>query len=291
MQRTPSIMRRLWNAANDFADITARRHLFLLAGGIAFNQVLCLIPFGLVAIGIASGVMDETSTKESVQRFMTNLFPAGTEAASTVGGIVHELTLVFNYGTVAGWVAGVILLWTASALFSSLRTGLNAVFEVETPKFFLVYKLKDIALTIITVLLVIAATFASPLLSIVESVGSAFVPDDAKGIVLGFTARMVSLAVTTILFLFLYWMVPNQRLPRGVIIASTVMAVILWELARVVFAWYITSASNLGRFYGGYVVLASIALWAYYSSLVFLLSAEIGQFIYAAILRRRARRA
>jgi YihY family inner membrane protein len=290
MQRQPHIIKRLWTAANDFADITARRHLFLLAGGIAFNQVLCLIPFGLVAIGIASGVMDEASTKESVQRFMSNLFPEGTEAAATVGSVVHELTLVFNYGTVAGWVAAVILLWTASALFSSLRTGLNAVFEVETPKFFLVYKLKDIALTIVTVLLVIIATFASPLLSVVESIGSSFVPDDAKGIVLGFTARMISLAVTTVLFVFLYWMVPNQRLPRGIVLASTAVAVVLWEIARVVFAWYITSASNLGRFYGGYVVLASIALWAYYSSLVFLLSAEVGQFVFAAIVRRRARR-
>jgi len=284
------MIRRIWNAANDFADITARRHLFLLAGGIAFNQVLCLIPFGLVAIGIASAVLDEVSTKASVQGFLTNLFPEGIEAAAAVSGVVHELTLVFNYGSVAGWIAGFVLLWTASALFSSLRTGLNAVFDVDTPKFFLVYKIKDIALTVVTVVLVILATFASPLLSVAESIGTSIIPQDVQGVVLGVTARIISLAITSMLFLFLYWMVPNQRLSRGIVLVSTIVAVVLWEAARLVFAWYITSASNLGRFYGGYVVLASIALWAYYSSLVFLLAAEIGQFVWLAVLRRRARR-
>lgn len=284
------MIRRIWNAANDFADITARRHLFLLAGGIAFNQVLCLIPFGLVAIGIASAVLDEVSTKASVQGFLTNLFPEGIEAAAAVSGVIHELTLVFNYGSVAGWIAGFVLLWTASALFSSLRTGLNAVFDVDTPKFFLVYKIKDIALTVVTVVLVILATFASPLLSVAESIGTSIIPQDVQGVVLGVTARIISLAITSMLFLFLYWMVPNQRLSRGIVLVSTIVAVVLWEAARLVFAWYITSASNLGRFYGGYVVLASIALWAYYSSLVFLLAAEIGQFVWLAVLRRRARR-
>jgi membrane protein len=278
MDRIAGFLRRLWRAAADFADITDRRHIFLLSAGIAFNQLLCLIPFVLVAVGVASSVLDEASTKESVRHVIEGLLPEGVVAAETIAGVLNEIGIVFNYGTVAGWIAGVVLVWTASALYSALRSGLNAIYSIPTPKFFLIYRLKDILLVMISVVLLTVATFVSPVLSAMEAASSGVLEADARSLVFGLTARVVSLVVTTVLFLFLYRFVPNGRMPRPVVLYSTIFAVVLWELARILFAWYIVNATSLGTFYGGYVALASIALWAYYSSLVFLIAAELGQF-------------
>lgn len=275
-----------WTLANTFFDITGERHIFLLASGIAFNQVLCLIPFGLVAVGIASAVLDAETTRTSVQTALQSILPAGVGGEATAA-VLAELTTVFNYGSLAGWIAGGVLVWTASALFSALRTGLNAIFHIPTPKFFLIYRLKDMLLTVVTVVLIILATVLTPLMTVIEDVGMSILPDSTERIVLGVTARAVSLIAATLLFVVLYRFVPNRRLPWPVVVISTVSAVVLWELARTAFAWYVTSASDLGRFYGGYVVLASLALWMYYSSLIFLLSAELGQFVH---LRRTEHR-
>jgi membrane protein len=82
------------------------------------------------------------------------------------------------------------------------------------------------------------------------------------------------------MFFVLYRFVPNKRLPWQIVIISTIAAVGLWELARVVFTWYVNSATNFSKFYGGYIVLASLALWFYYSAFIFLISAELAQYIY-----------
>ncbi|MBU3741567.1 MAG: YihY/virulence factor BrkB family protein [Candidatus Kapabacteria bacterium] len=280
-------LRTVWQLIVDFIDITERRHIFLLASGIAFNQLLCLIPFVLVAISVVGGMLDETSTKESVRQALSSVMPDGIEATETISHVIYELSAVFSYSTIAGWIAGFILLWTSSALYSSMRTGLNAIFHIETPKIFIIYKLKDMAFTIITVVLIVITTFISPAYTLVEDFGAWLLPDRTESFILGIGARLTSLTSTLVLFFFLYMFVPNRRLPWPIVIMSTLISVGLWEAARALFTWYVSASVAISKFYGGYIALASLALWAYYSSLIFLFGAELAQFIH---LRRTEHR-
>ena len=281
-------LRHLWRLTVDFVDITERRHIFLLASGIAFNQLLCLIPFVLVAISIVGGMLDETATKESVRQALAKVMPDGIQATETISHVIYELSAVFNYSSIAGWIAGFILLWTSSALYSSLRTGLNAIFHIETPRFFIIYKLKDMAFTIITVVLIVLTTFVSPAFTLAEDFGAWLLPDRTASVVFTLGARLTSLASTLVLFFFLYMFVPNRRLPWPVVIMSTLISVGLWEVARAVFTWYVGASVAISKFYGGYIALASLALWAYYSSLIFLFGAELAQFIHVRRTEHRS---
>ncbi len=276
-----------WTLVAEFADITDRRHIFLLSAGIAFNQLLCMIPTIILAISVASNFLDEQATKETVASVLRQLLPSGIQATETTTLIVRELGAVFNYSTIAGWFAGVALIWVASALFGSMRTGLNAIFHIPTPKFFVWYKIKDLVLTLIVALMVVVATVTLPLFSILQGEWSSWLHGSPLIWLETLGAQVVSIIFTTVFFLVLYATVPNKRLPLPIIAMSTMFAVLLWEIARAAFTWYVNSASNLSKFYGGYLALASLALWFYYSSMVFLLSAELAQFIY---VRRREHR-
>jgi len=275
-----------WNTIYEFGEITDRRHIFLLASGIAYNQLLCLIPLVLLVISIISGFIDEQSTKESVRNFLVGIMP-NVKTTDAISAVLLELGTVFSYSTIAGWIAGVALLWTASALFSSMRTGLNAIFHIPTPKFFVVYRLKDMLLTIITAILVMLTTLVTPLMSLLGSYGTSMLPDSVSGIVSGITAQIISMATAILLFFVLYRFMPNKKLPWPIILISTLSAFVLWEVARVFFSWYMNTATNFSRFYGGYVAFASLALWLYYLSLVFLIAAEIGQFVYVKRTQHR----
>ncbi len=276
-----SRLRKAYAIVYEFVDITDRRHIFLLSSGIAFNLLLCTIPLVILVLSIVSGVIDESTTKEAVTRLLTSFLPQNTQATGLITSIVTEVGVVFNYGTVTGWIAGIALLWLASTLFSSLRTGLNAIFHIPTPKLFLWYRLKDMFLTIISTVLILIVTLLSPLLTITQTLWVDVLPSSLGLMASGVTFTAISLTTTAIVFLVLYQIVPNRRLPRPIVMMSTLLAVILWELARVLFSWYVNSATNFSAFYGGYVALASFALWLYYSAFVFLLSAELGQFIHA----------
>lgn len=239
-----------------------------------------MIPLILLVISIVSGVIDEQATKETVRLFLTQLLPTNIEATKTISTVIFELGAVFSYRTLTGWIAGVALLWLSSALFSSMRTGLNAIFHIPTPKFFILYKLKDLLLTIITTALIIATTLVSPALSVIEETGRTLFPNGDHLQIMGLTAQLISLIATTVMFFVLYRFVPNKRLPWQIVVMSTIAAVGLWELARMIFTWYVNSAANFSKFYGGYIVLASLALWFYYSAFIFLISAELAQYIY-----------
>lgn len=281
--QVPPWIKTTWTIVNDFVDITDRRHIYLLASGIAFNQLLCLIPFVLMTISIISTFLDPSDVKQTVAVTLSQVLPTGISATSIITDVIMELSNVFNYSTVAGWIAGFILVWTASALFSSMRSGLNAIFHIPTPKIFLWYRLKDIGLTMLLVTLLSASIILSPLMSFFQTTGQDIIPLDWQPWVFGWTLRVTTIVVTALTFLAIYRIVPNRRVPWPIVLMSTGIAVIFWESARLLFAWYVQHSQNLGRFYGGYVVLASLALWLYYSALVFLLAAEIAQFIHARL--------
>jgi membrane protein len=280
LRRLWSWFQAVWRLIYDFADITDRRHIFLLSSGIAFNLLLCTIPLLVLIVSFVSGVLDVEKTKETVEAALEQFFPKNTQASSLIAGVIAELGAIFNYSSVAGWIAGIALLWLSSALFSSLRTGLNAIFHIPTPKFFVLYKLKDMAFTIITVVMILIVTLLSPLLTLVEQYVRTATQVDDTGLIFGFTVQAASLISTFALFLALYKLVPNKRLPWPIVLMSTGFAVALWEIARIAFSWYVNSATNFSKFYGGYVALASFALWLDYSAFIFLLSAELGQYIY-----------
>jgi len=278
--RTIAWLRKAWEIFYAFVDITDKRHIFLLSSGIAFNLLLCAIPLVILVLSVVSGVIDETQTKYTVQQFLVNFLPRNTQANTAIGEVVKELGSVFSYGTLAGWIAGVALLWLSSTLFSSLRTGLNAIFNIPTPKFFVLYRLKDMLMTIVAAIVILVVTLMSPLLTLVENYWIHTFPEQSVGIIFGLTVRVASLISTVIAFLLLYKLAPNKRLPWPIVLMSTGIAVALWEIARVIFSWYVNGAANFSKFYGGYVALASFALWLYYAAFVFLLSAELGQFIH-----------
>ncbi|MBC8125312.1 MAG: YihY/virulence factor BrkB family protein [Candidatus Kapabacteria bacterium] len=271
---------RIWARVIEFSDITDRRHIFLLSSGIAFNLLLCTIPLVILILSIVSGFVDQELTKATVRGFLHKFLPNNSQASELIGVVVKELGAVFNYGSFAGWIAGAALLWSASTLFSSLRTGLNAIFHIPTPKFFFLYRLKDMALTIVTATLIMLVTLTSPIMTLVETYWMDALSDKAEGIIFGFTARAVSLVSTAVLFFLLYKLVPNKRLPWPIVFMSTGFAIALWEIARILFSWYVEGATNFSKFYGGYVAITSFALWLYYSAFVFLLAAELGQYIH-----------
>lgn len=280
LKHLPTGVKRTWNIISEFVDITDRRHIFLLSAGIAFNQLLCMIPLTLLVLSIVSGMVHEMHAREALRSFLIQILPQNIEATSTIPNVLAELNTVYTYRNIAGWIAGFTLIWTASALFSSLRTGLNAIFHTPDTKFFVWYKLKDIGLTIVAALLILVTTALSPLLTIIEDIGKSVFGAANTDYFYGFTAQALSLISTSVLFFVLYRVVPSGKLPRQIVVMSSLLAVGLWEGARILFSWYVNISATLSTFYGGYITLVSLALWFYYSAFIFLLSAELAQFIY-----------
>ncbi|MCG8607280.1 YihY/virulence factor BrkB family protein [bacterium] len=79
------------------------------------------------------------------------------------------------------------------------------------------------------------------------------------------------------LFFLLYYLIPYRRVGVRVVTVSASWATLLWEVVKQLFGYYITHFATLGQIYGTYLLIVVVAFWIYYSSLVFIVGAEIGE--------------
>lgn len=260
-------------------------HIFLIAAGIAFNILLYLIPMFLVTIYILNLTIGATDLSMGIENILKDILPPDESTKVFLRDTINEVYMIFEKSNVAGWLGIVTLIWLSSTLFSSLRTGLNKVFDITTNKVFFIYIFKDILLTIVLAFLIffstaLFSTFTMPILEILQESARGNLPEFlqiifSKAVLIG-----LSLISSFIMFFMLYSIVPNKRLPKFILFLSTGICVVLVEVSRNLFSLYVSGFGNYGKFYGTYAILVSMAFWIYYLILIVLVSAEISRFIY-----------
>jgi membrane protein len=260
-------------------------HIFLIAAGIAFNILIYLIPMFLVTIYILNLTIGATDLSLGIQNILKDILPPDESTTVFLKTTIDEVYMIFEKSSIAGWLGIVTLIWLSSTLFSSLRTGLNRVFDITTNKVFFIYFIKDILLTIVLAFLIffstaLFSTFTMPILEILQDYAQGNLPEFmqiifSKAVLIG-----LSLISSFIMFFMLYSIVPNKRLPKFVLFLSTLICVVLVEISRNLFSLYVSGFGSFGKFYGTYAILVSMAFWIYYLILIVLISAEISRFIY-----------
>lgn len=88
---------------------------------------------------------------------------------------------------------------------------------------------------------------------------------------------LISFVVIFLVFSILYVSVPVRKLGRKATFFSSLWAAILWETAKQGFGFYLHHFTTFGRIYGTYAIVVVVAFWIYYSSIVFIIGAEIGR--------------
>ncbi len=261
-------------------------HVFLSAAGLAFSLLVCIVPFVLIVFAILVHVLQALppdSLEQEINAYIDRFIPY-EQYASFVKAIIFSrldrfLAEVGGYKRVAVYVGAIGMLFAASSLFSSMRTILNRVYRVEDNKHVVIAKLRDFGMILLVLLFFLVSTTSLPLLEVVK--------DSAHKIKLFEFFRLsfiqnVSFGVASFLIVFivfytLYYLVPYARLAKKVTLVSALFATVLWELAKQAFGYYITHFASLRRIYGTYVLLVVVVFWIYYSSIIFIMGAEIGQ--------------
>jgi len=257
-----------------------KNHVFLVSAGISFNILLYLIPLFLVAVYVVNLIFGTNTISSTLEELAVKFLPPNESTVQFIHSIIEEVNYIFSRSSIAGWIGIFGLFWLSSALFGSLRAALNTVFEIESPYIFLLYKLKDILITLILSVLILILSFIIPLISVVSSFFVDILPDFLKWLFTGFNLTIISLTYSFLLFYFIFRFVPNKKQSNSVIMTSTFLCIILVEISRHLFDWYVTAVSNYGRFYGTYAIIISIAVWVYYFSLIILLTAEFSKLIF-----------
>jgi len=274
------VVRRVWNQS-------AEDNVPFLAGGLAFNVLLALVPFALLLVTGLSFLLgsgpDEAA--RTVTTLVELLLPNDAPGASAllrdvVGDILVTRRSVTLYSAIG-------FAWFSTRLFGSLRSTLALTFD-GTDRGIVAGKLFDFAATIVATVAVVAYVVVSAYLDLATTQGLALLREvglreDAMGTVGYLLGRLLALSLVLALFHALYRGLPRRRPPRDAAFIGALVATLLFEIARHLFG-VIVAQTDPGSLYTGTIAaIVSVVFWTYYGSFLFLVGGEVAQ---AVALRR-----
>ena len=253
-------------------------HIFLLAAGIAFNAIICIVPILLLAMYILATYLDPDSAMATVNSYIDSLRLLPFQREEIQRQVLLTLEDFIRGKSLAGILGVAGLVWTSSALFSSIRTVFNKVFHAQPMSNILVSKLKDFALLALIGVLFIVVTILSYSISLANELGPSWIDGVFwQWLVESMFPRAVATASLFIMFCMLFYFVPDKKIPLRVTLLCSTVSLVMWEAAREVFGYYILYFWKIGRVYGPYLLVAATFFWFYYSSLTIIIAAEIGE--------------
>ena len=262
--------------------------LFVLAGGIAFNILLYIIPLVLILVLFINIFVDPDVLVAAIENGVTIYLPGVENYSEIIAGVVSEVNNIAGSSKIFGMVGFVILLWLSSSVISTINTCITLIFGIEQPHYFKT-KLKDLGTTILLNILIILYGVLLPVLSFTSSFINSVAPEDISIWLSKTMVVLTNIVVSGLLFYYIYWIVPSSTRPKShkVALNATLIAVFATEIARYLFTLYISTISNYSKFYGTYAVIVTMLIWIYYSCFIILFSAELSKYLYDLKRKRK----
>ncbi|MEP6622078.1 MAG: YihY/virulence factor BrkB family protein [bacterium] len=275
-------------------DNSGEDNVLFLAGGIAFNILLAVVPFILLLVWFLTFLLNKSSAgaNEVVTHYLDRLLPAHEETPDASFHILLS-DILKSHTQLPIW-SSIGFVWFSTRLFGSLRTVLASVFDIDTERGIIAGKVFDIQMTVLATALISVYTLISTYVLIATNSSVQLLEDlgirhDVMGHAKAFGSQLAAAVVICTMFFSLYKFLPVRRVRTTTAWVAAVFTGVMFELAKLLFSFYLASF-NPGSFYTGTLVaLAGIVAWVYYAALIFILGGEVGQVYELRRTRKRQR--
>ena len=244
---------------------------------ISFYAVTSLAPVLLIVVAIAGLAFGQDAVRGTLVREIGGLL-------GEQGGELIQTILARSSDKASGAVASVIgvlmVLVTASGVFSEMQAALNRIWEADAGAQPLLSNVRARAASLGLVatlgFLMMASLAASAGLSALGSyLGShtEFAP-----LLLSLLNTVISLLLFTLLFAAIFKVLPDTEIAWRDVAVGAMITALLFTVGKSLIGWYLgTTVASSG--YGAAGALILILLWIYYSAQIFLFGAEIARAI------------
>lgn len=242
---------------------------------LTYYAVLSLFPALIALISIVGLVADPVKTTNTLTSVVQSLGPK--TASDTFAGPIRSLTANKQAAGLALVFGLATAVWTASGYVGAFIRASNSIYEVEEGRPF--WKLRPLQLLVTLVMVLLMAMVAVAIVAtgpVAEAVGNAVGAGSAAVTLWNIAKWPVLLAVVITMFSLLYYASPNVKLPSYRWITwGSVVAILLWIVASLLFALYVANFSNYNKTYGTLGGVVTFLVWLWITNLAVLLGAEL----------------
>jgi membrane protein len=260
----------------------------LMAAAITYRTVFALVPIFVVGLVVLRFFLGTNAISDGVnalldQLGLTNLAiqsvdePGNGDAANAVPEQPTDVaqwieTLIqrvetVNFGAI-GAIGGIILIYAAISLLIQIEQCFNLIYAAPSGR-------KIAArLTAYWTMLTLGPIAIVTSLTLGSRLGEVINPNQTFG---GALDSLLSLAVTWLILVLAYTLIPNARVKIRPAVVGAILAAILFELGKHAFRSYVGFSTGYARLYGSLGLVPVFFLWVYITWLIVLFGLEISR--------------
>jgi membrane protein/epoxyqueuosine reductase len=247
------------------------------AFSVAANAILSFIPLILLLYTLAIRVFHSQAMVGVIGDMVTYFLPATTTPRNWVANNIQYFAELSSRHGIA-LLSLVMILISCTGIFLPLEVALNQAWGVKKSRNYLMNQVVALGLAVLMV--------ALGMIAIVLSAGQRAILDfllfhhsDAgflgwlfSGISTAWMA-ISSGAACIVFFFFVYWLLPNCKVPARPVMRASVVVGLIWLASRYVFVLVLPHL-DLKSMYGPFYVSVGILFWAYISGLILFAGAQ-----------------
>lgn len=255
------------------------------AAALAYHVLFSIFPFAILLVSIAGLVLRDESRRDRLVDWMLEQFPLSGSAADDLARAVDG---VASPASLAGFVAIVGVLWSASGMIGAIRSTIARIWGASGERHFVAAKGLDLAVAFGMALFVLAAfgltvavqALAGIAADLADGIGLP-AAEEVSGRLLQLAA---SIAIAFLAILVVYRLFPPVEVRLRDVWPAALFAAVALQVATIGFGLYLQHLADFNVVYGSIGAVIGFLLFVYLAGVLLFFGAEV-----AAAWREAAR--
>ncbi len=252
------------------------------AAAVAYYTLFSVFPLTLLLIALGSFFLDPQQAQEAALAAVGAILPGAVDLVQT------NIQQVLESRGTAGVIGIVGFIWAASGVFGSLSRAINQAWDVDHPRSPWAERALAAGMVMLIALLFGLSLLSTAAFELVTRLSSVLLGESqvSPGATVNLLSRLLPYLFTALLFSILYGILPHARVAWAEVLPAALMAGFTWEVAKIGFAFYLSTFAIYNLVYGSLGAVIGLLVWSYLGAVIILLGAEFS----VQYARRRRRK-
>ena len=241
------------------------------AASLAYYTVFSIFPLLITIVTIGSLIIDPGLIEQKIAQILPDLFPIGQDY------IMDNFKSLFQVRGTVSIISLVGLIWSASAVFSTLIRNINSAWPAAARHSYISMKLTSMAIVAILAVLLIVSSFSVTLKNFILSLGLT-IKFDIIGAFFSstFFTVIIPFIIRILLFYCLYFFVPQIHVKKTSAFIGSLLIASIWQLVTVALNAYLsTKLTQYQVIYGSLAKVIVLLAWIYFTGYLILFGAHL----------------
>lgn len=242
------------------------------ATSLAYSTLLTIVP----GLALSFSLLKTFGVHRHLEPFLLELLAPLGEKAAVLTGKVLDFVAQINVG-VLGFMGLFMLLQVSVSMLSKIETAFNHIWRISESRSWARRAGDYLSVILLGPLLIFSAIGLTATMPGADAVQQ-LVAYEPFGTLFFLGGKLLSALLIITAFTFVYYYIPNTRVPWRAALLGGTLGGLAWKLAGFLFAHFVTTSSSYHAVYSSFVIVILFMVWLDLCWLILLLGGQAAMY-------------